>query len=404
VTLVTGAASGIMLVIGAAVVLLSLAGPARSEVTADELIYTGSLLTTGFVYAVLGWLIGTRRPGHVIGVLFLITGFLLGIAVAAGGLQVVLESEPDRYATLIPYLNWLFELVWIPGLVIPFTLGLQFFPDGRLPSRRWRIVPMLTVAGFVLSAGSVAVAPWPFQNAWAEKNPFAIAGSEDVVALLYNLGTICMLLGILGAMSAVLVRFRRARGRERQQMKWLAYTAALGIATLVAGVLLQIELFYSTVFFALPSALGLTIGIAILRHGLFDIDVIIRRTLQYAVISGLLAGVYFGLVVVLTTLLTALGAEGSEVVTVVATLAVAALFAPLRRRVQKFIDRRFYRRKYDAAQLLAAFASSTRDEADLERVAAALLQVTRTAMQPEHVSLWLNEGSGRGSRRRSVSH
>lgn len=253
------------------------------------------------------------------------------------------------------------------------------------------MVPAITVVGLLLTTVSLALMPWPFRSAPAGHNPFAVSGMEGLLTFANDLGILFTASGALGSLLAVIVRLRRSHGREREQLKWLVYIAALGIPSLLATSLIGIEIVQFIAFLSLPTALALAVGVAILRHGLFDIDVIIRRTLQYTIISGLLALIYLGVVTTLSSLLTSLGSQDSEMVTVLATLTVAAFFAPLRRRVQHFIDRRFYRQKYDASRLLAEFAASSRSEADLERISAELLRVAGTAMQAEHVSLWLNE-------------
>jgi hypothetical protein len=381
----------VLVVSGVVLSLLYQPDPYAFWASAENVFAVLQMVLAALAYTVLGWLIGTRRPGHIIGALFLLVGLLFGALLFAGGVQFFVESRPAGNQALAPYFAWLGELLWTPAFVISFTLVLQFFPDGRLPSPRWRMVPAITVVGLLLTTVSLALMPWPFRSAPAGHNPFAVSGMEGPLTFANDLGILFTASGALGSLLAVIVRLRRSRGREREQLKWLVYIAAVGILSLLATSLIGIEIVQFIAFLSLPTALALAVGVAILRHGLFDIDVIIRRTLQYTVISGLLALVYFGLVTVLSSLLTTLGSQDSEMVIVLATLTVAAFFAPLRRRVQHFIDRRFYRQKYDAARLLAQFAASSRSEADLERISAELLRVAGTAMQAEHVSLWLNE-------------
>jgi asparagine N-glycosylation enzyme membrane subunit Stt3 len=195
-------------------------------------------------------------------------------------------------------------------------------------------------------------------------------------------------------LAGLMVRFRRRRGRERQQIKWLLAGVALMTVLILAGL---------GISFGLGNTLGdvmvnaallgplVGIGVALLRHQLYNIDVIIRRTLVYSVLTVLLALVYFGSVVLLQSLVATIEVEQSTSVIVFSTLAIAALFSPLRKRVQEVIDRRFYRRKYDAAQTLAAFAAMARDEVDLDALTAELLHVIDKTIQPSHVSLWIRE-------------
>jgi hypothetical protein len=195
---------------------------------------------------------------------------------------------------------------------------------------------------------------------------------------------------IFGSLFAVIFRFRKSRGVERLQMKWLVYTAVTGILISLAFIINGIDnLIFDIIFLSLPTLLAITIGIAILRYHLWDIDLIIRRTLQYTLLTGLLVLVYFGSVVVLQSLVENLTGSQSPVVIVISTLAIAALFNPLRIRVQDFIDRRFFRKKYDAEQALAQFAAVSRDEVDMQKLTDALLDVVEETLQPEQASLWL---------------
>lgn len=226
------------------------------------------------------------------------------------------------------------------------------------------------------------------------ENPFGAAGFLGELAfVLFDVGLLTIFLMILLSAISPFLRFRRASGVERQQLKWFAFAGVLLLVTQVhqlpAGGNLPEpwDSFEEAASFAL---LPLAIGIAVLRYRLWDIDVIIRRTLVYSVLTVALALVYFGGVVLLQGLFTAVGGgEQSPFAVVLSTLAIAALFSPMRGRVQDGIDRRFYRRKYDAAQALAAFAATARDEVEIERLAAGLVQVIEETMQPVTVSLWL---------------
>jgi hypothetical protein len=190
----------------------------------------------------------------------------------------------------------------------------------------------------------------------------------------------------------VTVRFIRAQGDKRLQMKWLTYVAVILILILV---LLPSDTPVSnSLFIAAPTILSLAVGAAILRYRLWDIDLIIRRTLVYSIVTALLAGIYFGSVVMSQRALVAITGQESSLAVVISTLAIAALFTPLRNRVQRFVDRRFYRQKYDAEQTLDAFSKTVRDEIDIEGVETALLHAVNDTMQPESVGLWIREGSG----------
>jgi hypothetical protein len=351
------------------------------------------------IYTLLAMLIIYRRPRHTIGWLFIGVGFFSALNGLPNGLRFLQASyASDLYVGLIV---WAGHLVWIPAFLIPITLVLQLFPNGRLPSRRWWPISAATVIGLLGYATSIAFHPWPWeaQGILDSNNPLAVPGSEAFLALTATLSFFLLTIGCLGSLAAVVVRFRRAQGSERQQMKWLVYTAvvdllALFIIMVIAGFDSPI---FNLLFLSLPTLLAVAIGIAILRHQLFDIDIIIRKTLVYATLTTLLAVVYFGVIVLLQSVLEAISGQQSAISIVISTLIIAALFAPLRRRVQGFIDRRFYRRRYDAEKTLAAFAQFTRDETDLEMLTAEVLRVTEETMQPEQVTLWLNLTIGPGS-------
>jgi hypothetical protein len=216
-------------------------------------------------------------------------------------------------------------------------------------------------------------------------------GYEGSFAWLANLSEILMIIALLGSLAAVVVRFIRSRDAERLQMKWLVYTAVVGILLMLLFALFlgedhPILSFYPPL---LPSLLALAVGVAILRYHLYDIDIIIRRTLVYRVVTLALIAIYFGTVVILQQLFSGITEQRSPLAIVISTLVVAGLFNPLRIRAQTVIDRRFYRKKYQAEQVLSQFAVAARDEVDLDKLTAELLEVIQETMQPESVSLSL---------------
>jgi hypothetical protein len=334
-------------------------------------------------------LILTRQPRHMVGRLFLIVGFFA----ALGYLQFDLKSALQ--AGFAHDLNtWVGHIVWVPMGLIPITLVLVYFPDGRLPSARWRVVPLLTILGIGGMVASYAFLPWEPSEIDYTHNPLTIPGSERFFEMVLLLSPIPLALGLFGSLAAVVYRFRRARGVERVQMKWVVYTAVLAISPMVLSINRWENPILILYFASLPTILAIAMGIAILRYRLFDIDLIIRRTLQYSLLTGLLALIYFGSVVVLQSLVENLTGAQSPVVIVISTLAIAALFNPLRIRIQDFIDRRFYRRKYDAEQALAQFAAEARDEVDMDELTTALMSVVEETLQPENASLWLKRPQG----------
>jgi hypothetical protein len=352
-------------------------------------------VASAIIYSGLAVMIISRNPRNTVGWLFLIIGFPSALGLL-GGLQ---ELEPYISSELVIGVGtWVGHLAWIPAFLIPITLVLQFFPDGRLPSRRWWPITVAALLGMCGFAASIAFYPWPWeaQDISDTYNPFGIAGSEGFFELLNNLAINFFAIGVIGSMAAVVVRYRRSRGIERIQMKWLVYTAVVGVSSmLLTSLLLDTGNPISDfIFVSLPIILAITIGIAILRYRLFDIDIIIRRTLQYAILTGILAVIYFGLIVTFQALFSAVGNQQSPIFIVISTLVVAGLFNPLRNRVQNYIDRRFFRKKYHAEQVLAQFAAVARDEVDLDKITIALLEVVEETMQPKTVGLWLISDKG----------
>jgi uncharacterized membrane protein YhdT len=285
------------------------------------------------------------------------------------------------------------------GLQVFYIL---LFPTGRLPSRRWRWLGWLTVifvvVGVVLAAfssGALLGILGPIQN------PLGIEGFSSIYykAVLFTMASLLTLAAAL----AVFIRLRRAIGVERQQIKWFAYAAAAyasaGILAYIIPRVIDTPLWFERVGFALNivfiPAIPIAIGIAILRYRLYDIDILINRTLVYGSLTATLVALYFGGIVVLQRIFVLLTGEQSTLAVVASTLVIAALFTPLRRRIQSFIDRRFYRRKYDARKTLDAFSAQLRNETDLDALSDDLVGVVRETMQPAHVSLWLRPDTPR---------
>jgi hypothetical protein len=278
---------------------------------------------------------------------------------------------------------------------------LLMFPDGKLPSRRWRVfawlIPIVSLAGSAI----VAFAPGPVDGLGPIENPLGldalgIGGKGSTIELVE---TFLLLPLEVGAVASLVVRLRRSDGVERQQVKWLAYAM---VVTVVGGTLTYVLYDVATVplwlgwagFILLMVGLvgqPVAVGIAVLRYRLYDIDVIINRTLVYGSLTAILTGVYFGGVTATQALFRTLASQEQlqQLVVVGSTLAIAALFNPLRRRIQGFVDRRFYRKKYDAAKTLEAFSAKLRDETDLQALNEELVKVVRETMQPAHVGLWL---------------
>ncbi len=289
-------------------------------------------------------------------------------------------------------MGWLWS--WTPyvGLGITAAFLLLLFPDGPLPSRRWRPVAWLAAGSLVvLFLGSFSPGPLGgFDDITSIENPFVIDRAGGFLdSLEGSTGWTLLVVSILASASSFVLRLHRARGDERQQLKWFAYAATLlaaGFITLssTTGSLRSAPRRWSPASWLSrsPSAF------AIFRYRLYEIDVIIRRTLVYGAVTAALAGLYFGIVLALQQVFSSF-AGGSDLAVAVSTLAVAALFGPARRRIQTAVDRRFYRRGYDAQRTLEAFSGRLRQEVDLDTLRAELVAVVDETMRPTGVSLWL---------------
>jgi hypothetical protein len=337
----------------------------------------------------VGTLVALRQPGNAVGWLLSAIGLMFSIA-EVGQAYVLADIEPGR--VVVACVAGAMTNVW-------FTLALVFlpllFPYGRLPSPRWRPVLWLGVADLALGVFSDAVQPGRIEIVERTDivNPLGLEGG--VAQLLSDAGVAVGAVAVVLAAASVVVRFRHSHGIERQQVKWFAFVgvlAALCMSTAVAaselwdGTPLEVVAVVAWLSGLTLIGLGLPIatGLAILRHRLYDIDVVIRRTLVYGALTATLGAAYLGLV-----LLIGLAVGESNLAIAVSTLAVAALFRPARARIQGVVDQRFYRRRYDAALTLEAFGARLRDELDLETLGADLRGVVTDTMQPATVSLWL---------------
>ncbi len=287
-------------------------------------------------------------------------------------------------------MSWLGQIAWVPGLHLLLTFALLLFPTGRVPSSRWRIVAWICIIPLVLFV-PLALEAWSFRGRAFLEHPEQFEPS-GFVNVLGNLMFPLMLLSGLACVISLIVRFRYSRGNEREQLKWIAFAAAMTLIAIVVANFLDIGEFGGLLLLPVVPSIPIAAGIAILRYRLYDIDVIINRTLVYGALTATLAVVYISVIIALQNMVQVFtGQQESQLAIVASTLTIAALFNPLRRRIQAVIDRRFYRRKYDAAQVLVAFSARLRDETDLDALSNDLLTVVEETLQPAHVSLWLRE-------------
>jgi hypothetical protein len=328
-------------------------------------------------FATVGALLAWKRPGNPIGWLLSATG----LAYAVGVSSVLLAHFP-RTLTLAIWLGWIFLL----GIGLCVFVAL-LFPTGHLPSRRWRPVAWAAGAGMAGWALGSTFAPTILSYSPSIRNPAGLTGPAGNIFKIIGLGGELLIPATgLAAVLSLAFRYRRAGTAERAQLKWLVYAGALVVTAALAGAPAANNLQNALLSGSL-ALVPVAIGIAVLRYRLYDIDRIISRTLAYAIITGLLVGIYAGLVLLTTEVFRV----HTPVAVAAATLAAAALFNPVRRRVQKAVDRRFNRARYDADQTVAAFAARLKDAVDLDAVQDDLASVVTTALEPGHVSVWMSE-------------
>src|SRR5215204_1266047 len=351
-------------------------------------------------YSVIGAILVPRLPHHPIGWICCAIGFLAAVEHFSGEYAIyALVAQPNPLAGGNAAL-WIEYWFWIPmiGLIVFLLL---LFPTGRLPSRRWRWFAWLSAAVTLTATILAAISPDAVLDTLGPSDTGFISlpnplGVEGLPNLNRPVQALVLILALVATVSLIVVRLRRARGVERLQIKWLIYAGAIGFGGMI------LRTYFSPLIGEswgqwvgyLVVAVGVlggpaAIGIAILRYRLYEIDLIINRTLVYGSLTGLLALFYFGSVTALQSLFSLLTGQSNTLAIVASTLAIAALFIPLRRRIQSFIDRRFYRRKYDAAMILEAFGTKLRDQTDLEKLCEDLGEVVDETMQPAHVSVIL---------------
>jgi hypothetical protein len=346
------------------------------------------------ITAALAALILARHPGHRIGRLLM----FLGLTSALGGLASEWAVYGAFTAAVPPpgtfIAAWVTNWIWV-FIFGPLILTGGLFPDGRFVSRRWAGLILGLILLLMIPVILAAMIETPMSSAFQIPNPFVREHRAALYNGLFDIGVVAMPLSAVAVLASAVVRYRTSRARERQQMKWLLAGVAVMALMTVGGLGLS---------FALDSRFGellvntavlgpvLGVGVALLRYRLYDIDVFLRRTLVYAILTALLAGLYFSGIVLLQSVFQGVtGSRESPLITVITTLVIAALFSPLRTRVQGGIDRRFYRSKYDAERTIAQFAAAARDEVDLDLLAGALLGVVENTMRPQAVTLWLED-------------
>jgi hypothetical protein len=329
----------------------------------------------------VGLLIVSRRPDNLIGWIYA----LAALVFAAGEFASSYTSRPlpgRTWTALFP------DIAWIVAIPLSATLLLLLYPTGRPPSPRWWPVVWAVVVATVLAVVVSALKPGPMNYLPRVDNPLGLEQAEWVRDVIELVAWAVIAAAAFSAAGSLILRWRRARGVERQQLKWLAYAAAMLVVVTVAESWLPRPLAVVIVV-AMTLLFPVATAIAVVRYRLYDIDRLINRTLVYGLLTALLAGVYGGVVLVLGQVFGGVGGDPPSWVVAGATLAVAALFQPARRRIQAVVDRRFNRRKYNAARTVEAFSLRLREEVDLDALSAELLAVVDQTMQPTTASFWL---------------
>jgi len=368
--------------------------PALSEI-ADFLTWN---VAGPLTFAVLAVLIISRQPGNRVGWLMMI------VALAGVFPSIIIDTMPAPPAKLTPglwLLLWYYGWGWITTMFPIFLIPLHF-PTGRPPSPRWNWVNYLAVGMVVFFLSTTSFGKTIETSNWSISNPIGFIPDSFFQGPFLFFWFIGLITLVLSSVVSLFVRYRKSNREVRQQIKWLVYAVVLFAVIYIGFILLNLvqltdstggdplvnewgNLIFNLSILVIPAA----VAISILRYRLYDIDLIIRRTLQYSLLTGLLSLVFFGGVALLQALLGVFGGQSSPLIIVLTTLLIAALFNPLRLRLQSFIDRRFYRQKYDAEKALAEFAAGARSETDLSQLSNHLTLTIQSTLHPQTISLWM---------------
>jgi len=381
-----------MFVAGVTITLLSLAGatdtrPSSTWGTVGDLL----IFVPFLAFPPVGALIASKRPHNPIG----------WICLTAGLFWMLLASVPAGSGPYPVTLDALTQWLWVPPVGLLGIYMILLFPDGKLPSRRWRPLAWFSGAVMVLVSVVFTISPGHLEGHPAGvRNPIGLEGTPPWVATAGIVILLLLPLCMLSSALSLVWRYRHAGAEMREQIKWVAFAASLAavvyLTTLIRGLFFAPEasaaspsVFQEAIVFLSFAGIPVAIGFAVLKYRLYDIDLLINRALVYGSLTVLLGATYFGGVVLLEHVFRVVTGQGGGLAVVSSTLAIAALFSPLRRRLQMFVDRSFYRRKYDAAKTLEAFSAKLKNETDLDALREDVVGVARRTMQPVHVSLWL---------------
>jgi hypothetical protein len=384
---VAWAACGLTVLLAAARLGLAIADPESSSNASHPSVPGGGVPVASFealtltALGVIGAVVASRQPRNPVGWILCVTPLSLGLLVL--GVHVFWSFELAGQEDAAELAAWFSSWVWTPAIFGSFVLFPLLFPTGAPPTARWRPVAWAGVVGCAAMLAGFAFTPGEFEDLPAV-NPVGLGDPLGTAAeVAKGLGFVLLVVGTLAAIASIVVRFRRSRGIERQQLKWVTAGAALlPLSQIPSG-----DMGYAGLLLGALVIAG-AVAIAMLRYRLYDVDVVINRAVVYGALTATLALAYLGSVVLLQLVLRPLTKE-SNLAIAGSTLAVAALFRPARARIQEVVDRRFYRRKYDAQRTLEAFSSRLRDQVDLGALNSELSAVVKETLQPAHVSLWL---------------
>jgi hypothetical protein len=395
--LANGVAAMTATLVAASVTALSIAVPEIRHGSAIEVVRifasSGELLfALGF--GGVGWILARRRPANAIGWCFALGGLSWAAGMLGGAwVELALRGFVDT-TVLVRILATHNVFGWILSMPLSVQLPLLLLPNGQVLSRRWRWAVGVVVSGVIVGTLGFSTIPGVIEGtdpALSLVNPWGLGPLEPLPQAMALTGAVLLLIGMAAGAVAVVLRFRRARGVERQQLRWVAFGGCCVLLAPITGLAVGLPDWVSNIggnigILAVP----VCVGVAVLRYRLYDLGRVISRTVSYAVITALLLGVYFGLVTAVTRLVP----RSSSLAVAASTLAAAALFQPLRRRVQGVVDRRFNRARYDADHTVEAFTRTLRQQVDLDAVRSGLLAAVNGSLQPTTARLWLREPSG----------
>ena len=384
--------AGTALVLDALALLLLLPQVRAGQANLDSNTIGGFVL--GATFPIVGWLIATRRPGNAMGWIFIVIGLSQGVDTFASQYAYFgLVTAPGTLPAA-DVLAWVAVWAWVPGFAPLVTLAVLLFPDGRPPTPRWRLVIPFVGIAMVLLAVPIAIVAWPVRGAdLLGEGP--VQTDDPTIAALLGLQTLGLVLLALTAIACVVgmvMRFRRSRGVEREQLKWFVAAGAVEVASLVASGFVTIPsgVLGAVLTIVISPLLPIAATVAILRYRLYEIDRIISRTIGWAAITVSLVAVFVLAVVALEAVLSSF-TQGQTIAVAASTLVAFGLFQPLRRRIQRAVDRRFDRGAYDRQRIADAFAERLRDEVAIDALADDLESTIEHAIRPSAQSLWLRK-------------